>query len=202
MQPSLTHDCPAVMGQAMVFEFGGYGPSSILRHLPLLAARRATCGSGSHSHSHSSGGGSHACSAASCLHAVHVLCAMCARMAVACDRGVLWAHTALHRASEARAGGRDTPHCLSYMHLFSLRGGQRAAAAAIAAVEAAMHACFAASCLHAVHVLCAMCARMAVACDRGVMWAHTALHRASEARAGGRDTPHCLSYMHVRVNAM
>ena len=27
----------------------------------------------------------HACFAASCLHAVHVLCAMCARMAVACD---------------------------------------------------------------------------------------------------------------------
>ena len=81
------------------------------------------------------------------------------------------------------------------IYLFSLRGGQRAAAAAIAAVEAAMHACFAASCLHAVHVLCAMCARMAVACDRGVMWAHTALHRASEARAGGRDTPHCLSYI-------
>ena len=131
-----------------------------------------------------------------------MLCMCCAPCAPGCDRGVLWAHTALHRASEARAGGRYTPHCLSYMHLFSLRGGQRAAAAAIAAVEAAMHACFAASCLHAVHVLCAMCARMAVACDRGVMWAHTALHRASEARAGGRDTPHCLSYMHVRVNAM
>ena len=93
------------------------------------------------------------------------------------------------------------------IYLFSLRGGQRAAAAATAtataAVEAAMHALLPhRSCLHAVHVLCAMCARMAVACDRGVLWAHTALHRASEARAGGRDTPHCLSYMHVRVNAM
>ena len=200
MQPSLTHDCLAVMGQAMVFEFGGYGPSSILRHLYLFSLRggqRAAAAAIAAVEA-----AMHACFAASCLHAVHVLCAMCARMAVACDRGVLWAHTALHRASEARAGGRDTPHCLSYMHLFSLRGGQRAAAAAIAAVEAAMHACFAASCLHAVHVLCAMCARMAVACDRGVLWAHTALHRASEARAGGRDTPHCLSYMHVRVNAM
>ena len=42
---ALIHDCPAVMDQAMVFESGGYGPSSILWDLLLLAARRATCGS-------------------------------------------------------------------------------------------------------------------------------------------------------------
>ena len=50
---------------------------------------------------------------ASCLHAVLVLSGMCARMAVGCDGGVLWAHSAVRRASAARAGGRDAPHCLS-----------------------------------------------------------------------------------------
>ena len=88
------------MGQAMVFEFGGYGPSSILRHL----------------------------------------------------------------------------------YLFSLRGGQRAAAAAIAAVEAAMHACFAASCLHAVHVLCAMCARMRP-------WGVVGAYRAPQGVGSARGRP-------------
>ena len=39
------------MGQAMVFESGGYGPSSVLRRQLLFAALRATRGSGSGSHS-------------------------------------------------------------------------------------------------------------------------------------------------------
>ena len=39
---ALIHDCPAVMGQAMVFESGGYGPCSIQRHLLSPAAQRAT----------------------------------------------------------------------------------------------------------------------------------------------------------------
>ena len=39
------------MGQAMVFESEGYGPSSIIRRQLLFAALRATRGSGSGSHS-------------------------------------------------------------------------------------------------------------------------------------------------------
>ena len=70
-----------------------------------------------------------------------------------------------------------------------LRGGPRVAAAVAATATAArasgarLPACFAAWCLHAVLVLCAICARLAVGCGRGVMWAHTALHRASKVRA-------------------
>ena len=48
----------AVMDQRLVFESGGYGPSSILRLQLLLAALRAICG-----------GGNGSCAAAAAEHA-------------------------------------------------------------------------------------------------------------------------------------
>ena len=60
-----------------------------------------------------------------------------------------------------------------------------------------------ATCLHAVQCVCArVCVGMADGRDRGVLWAHIALCRASVVRAGGRDAPHRLSCACVRPIAM
>ena len=107
----------------MVFESGGYGPSSILRHLLLLArARRATCGSGS-----GSGSDSSTCQRLPACMLCCLVLACCARAVrnmrqsgcrrVGCDRGVGWGAYCAPRASDVRAGGRDTLHCIaSVMH--------------------------------------------------------------------------------------
>ena len=87
-----TRDCRAVMGRKAVFlASGGYGPSSIQRHLLHLAARRAMCSSGSGSSCGAGGGGrpcmpSHAWPPlAPCPHVVMVESGMRAAMAVRCD---------------------------------------------------------------------------------------------------------------------
>ena len=98
------------MGQRLVFESGGYGPSSILRHLPLLSTRRATFGSGSGSGSHSSTcqrWWQPSCLPALCSHAVLVVSRHAYQDS---ERARRWGlllralvHSALSRASAALA---------------------------------------------------------------------------------------------------
>ena len=95
LPPLVTVVCRAVMGRKAAFlASGGYGPSSIQRHLLHFAARRAMCSSGSCS----------SCGAGGCdggeRHARR-------------DGGRVrqWARHALGRVKAARAGGRDAPRC-------------------------------------------------------------------------------------------
>ena len=92
-------DCPAVMGhEAMVFESGGYGPSSVIRHLLQRAAQRATFGSGNGSRSRSGACQQWqppACLAASFSHAMLVVSGLRAGVANVRDCGALWVHAAL-----------------------------------------------------------------------------------------------------------